>query len=327
VDENSDSIFYLVLIVCDYIHYSRGGRKLEKEKIGLYLGLAGVICFSLTLPATTIAVDHFGTTIVGLGRTVIAALLVAIILIARQEKVPNLQQFKSILIVAAGAVLGFPLLTSWAMKTLPVSHGAVEVALLPLATAGIAMYRAGERLSVRFWTSSLIGSGAVILYAGSLGFGSLQVEDAGILAAVIILGLSYAEGGKLSKEIGSWQVIAWAILIGAPIFVIPVALSISAEMLHAPVQAWSSLIYLAVVSQFLAYVAWYAGMALGGIARISQLQYLQPFLMIIFSALFLEESITTMTFVTAIIVVVSVYMGKNVPISNTHSSAKMIEKG
>lgn len=298
---------------------------MEKEKIGLWLGLAGVICFSLTLPATTIAVEHFGTTVVGLGRTVLAALLVGIIVIAKREKVPNLQQFKSILIVAAGAVLGFPLLTSWAMKTLPVSHGAVEVALLPLATAGIAMYRAGERPSVRFWISSMIGSGAVILYAGSLGFGSLQVEDAGILAAVIILGLSYAEGGKLSKEIGSWQVIAWAIVIGAPFFVIPVGLSISAEMLHAPVQAWGSLIYLAVVSQFLAYVAWYAGMALGGIARISQLQYLQPFLMIMFSALFLEESITTMTIVTAIIVVASVYIGKNAPISKYQESTKISE--
>ncbi|SFC17880.1 EamA domain-containing membrane protein RarD [Bacillus sp. OV322] len=288
---------------------------MEKEKLGLLLGLAGVICFSLTLPATRIAVEYFGTTVVGLGRTVIAGILVGVILIVRKEKVPDRKQFKSIVIVAAGAVLGFPLMTSWVMKSLPVSHGAVELALLPLATAGIALFRAGEKPSLKFWLASFIGAGAVILYAFNLGFGKLQLEDLGLLAAVVILGFSYAEGGKLSKEIGSWQVIAWAIVIGAPFFLIPVGMSISLEMLNAPIQAWASLLYLAIVSQFLAYVSWYGGMALGGIARISQLQYMQPFLMILFAVLFLGESITTVTIITAIIVVFSVLIGKNAAVS------------
>lgn len=282
-----------------------------REKLGLLLGLVGVICFSLTLPATSIAVEYFGTTVVGLGRTVVAAILVAVVLIVRKEKLPSPSQFKSLLIVAVGAVLGFPLLTSWAMESLPVSHGAVEVALLPLATAGFAMFRAGEIPSIKFWVSSIIGSLAVIMYALHLGFGQLQLADLALLAAVIILGLSYAEGGKLAKELGSWQVIAWAIMIGAPFFIIPVGLNLTTEMLHAPIQAWVSLIYLAVVSQFLAYVAWYSGMAMGGIARVSQIQYLQPFLMIVFATVFLDESITFFTIVTAVIVVFSVILGKN----------------
>ncbi|MFD0050682.1 DMT family transporter [Actinomycetes bacterium NPDC127524] len=294
---------------------------MEKEKLGLLLGLAGVICFSLTLPATRIAVEYFGTTVVGLGRTVIAGILVGVILIVRKEKVPDRKQFKSIVIVAAGAVLGFPLLTSWVMKSVPVSHGAVELALLPLATAGIALFRAGEKPSLKFWLASFIGAGAVILYAFNLGFGKLQLEDLGLLAAVVILGFSYAEGGKLSKEIGSWQVIAWAIVIAAPFFLIPVGMSISLEMLNAPIQAWASLLYLAIVSQFLAYVAWYGGMALGGIARISQLQYMQPFLMILFAVLFLGESITSVTIITAIIVVFSVLIGKNAAVSKNSLSA------
>ncbi|WP_409290831.1 DMT family transporter [Peribacillus sp. SCS-37] len=292
---------------------------MEKGKAGLWLGLVGVICFSLTLPATRIAVVYFGTTTVGLGRTVIAALLVGIILIIKKEKIPNRQQCKSILIVAAGAVLGFPLITSWVMKALPVSHGAVELALLPLATAGIAMLRAGEKPSLRFWLASFTGAGAVILYAAHLGLGTLQIEDLGLLAAVIILGLSYAEGGKLSKEMGSWQVIAWAIVMGAPFFLIPVMMDISMEMLHAPIQAWVSMLYLAVVSQFLAYAAWYGGMAMGGIARVSQLQYLQPFLMILFAALFLGESITMVTILTEIIVVIAVFIGKNAAIAKSDS--------
>ena len=292
---------------------------MERDKLGFLLGLVGVICFSLTLPATSIAVDYFGTTVVGLGRTVIAAIIVAIILIVRKEKLPSIRQFKSILVVALGAVLGFPLLTSWAMEYLPVSHGAVEVALLPLVTAGFAMLRAGEQPSLKYWLSSLIGSCAVIVYALILGFGQLQFADLALLAAVVLLGFSYAEGGRLAKELGSWQVIAWAILIAAPFFIIPVGLNFTQDMIHAPMQAWISILYLGVVSQFIAYVAWYSGMSLGGIARVSQIQYLQPFLMILFAAIFLNEAISVMTIGIAIIVLLSVIVGKNTKVTRSDS--------
>ena len=294
-------------------------QRKTREKFGLLLGLVGVICFSLTLPSTRIAVEYFGTTVVGLGRTVVAAIIVTVVLIVQKEKLPSPHQFKSLLIVAFGAVLGFPLLTSWAMESLPVSHGAVEVALLPLATTGFAMFRAGEIPSLKFWISSAVGSLAVIMYALHLGFGQLQFADLALLAAVLILGLSYAEGGRLAKELGSWQVIAWAIMIGAPFFIIPVGLNLTSEMIHAPIHAWVSFIYLAVVSQFLAYVAWYSGMAMGGIARVSQIQYLQPFFMILFATVFLDESITFFTLAIAVIVVFSVILGKNAPVSKKGS--------
>lgn len=283
-------------------------------KRGMLLGFIGIVCFSLTLPATSIAVPYFGETIVGLGRTVIASIIVSIIFIIKKEALPNKKQLKSISIVAAGAVLAFPLLTTYAMKSLPVSHGAIELALLPLATAGFAMWRVGERPSKRYWIASIIGAIAVLLYAMYLGLGQLQNGDIALILAVFILGLSYAEGGKLSKDLGSWQVIAWAILLGAPFFIIPVSLSMSADMFQAPMEAWISLFYLAVVSQFLAYVAWYGGMSLGGIARVGQIQYLQPFLMIGFSGLFLGESITGLTIVLALVVVICVIIGKNAPV-------------
>jgi drug/metabolite transporter (DMT)-like permease len=283
-------------------------------KKGMIIGFIGIVCFSLTLPATSIAVPYFGETIVGLGRTVIAAIIVSFIFILKKESLPNKKQLKSLCIVAVGAVLAFPLLTTYAMKSLPVSHGAIELALLPLATAGFAMWRGEERPSRRYWIASIMGAIAVLLYAGYLGLGQLQKGDVALIVAVLILGLSYAEGGKLSQELGSWQVIAWAILIGAPFFIIPVSLSVSLEMLQAPIEAWISLFYLAVVSQFLAYVAWYGGMSLGGIARVGQIQYLQPFLMIGFSVLFLGESITWLTIVLAIVVVICVMIGKNAPV-------------
>ena len=283
-------------------------------KRGMLLGFIGIVCFSLTLPATSIAVPYFGETIVGLGRTVIAAIIVSIIFVIKKESLPNKRQFISLIIVAVGAVLAFPLLTTFAMKSLPVSHGAIEVALLPLATAGFAIWRGGERPSKRYWIASIIGAITVLMYAVYLGLGQLQNGDIALIVAVILLGLSYAEGGKLSKELGSWQVIAWAILIGAPFFIIPVAFSVSSSMLQAPVEAWISLFYLGIVSQFLAYVAWYGGMSLGGIARVGQIQYLQPFMMIGFSVLFLGESMTWLTIVLAIIVVICVMMGKNAPV-------------
>lgn len=154
-----------------------------------------------------------------------------------------------------------------------------------------------------------------------LGLGQLQKGDIALLAAVLLLGLSYAEGGKLSKELGSWQVIAWAILFGAPFFIIPVGLSVSTDMLQAPIEAWISLLYLAIVSQFFAYVAWYAGMSLGGIARVGQIQYLQPFLMIGFSVLFLDESITWHTVVLAFVVVICVMIGKNAPVAKMKTTS------
>lgn len=283
-------------------------------KRGMILGFIGIVCFSLTLPATSIAVPYFGEVIVGLGRTVIAAIIVGAIFMMKKQSLPNKIQVKSLLIVTIGAVLAFPLLTTFAMKSLPVSHGAIELALLPLATAGFAMWRGGERPSKRYWIASIIGAITVIIYAFYVGFGQLQKGDIALIAAVVLLGLSYAEGGKLSKELGSWQVIAWAVLIGAPFFIIPVGLSISSSMLQALVEAWISLLYLGIVSQFLAYVAWYGGMAVGGIARVGQIQYLQPFLMIGFSVLFLGESISWLTISLAIIVVGSVIVGKNAPV-------------
>ncbi|WP_182812616.1 DMT family transporter [Bacillus sp. ME78] len=286
---------------------------------GMLLGCIGVICFSLTLPATRTAVPYFGEAIVGLGRVVIAAIIVGIIFIKNQEKIPNKDQMKSLWIVAIGAVLAFPLLSTYAMKSLPVSHGAIEVALLPLATAGFATWRGGEQLSKRYWIASIISTITVLLYAVYLGLGQLQMGDIALIAAVLILGLSYAEGGKLSKDLGSWKVIAWANLIGAPFFIIPVGLSISSDMLQAPIEAWISLFYLAIISQFLAYIAWYGGMSLGGIAKVGQLQYLQPFLMIIFSVLFLGESITWLTIVLAFIVVICVIVGKSEPSAKKES--------
>ncbi|GAA0338788.1 DMT family transporter [Oceanobacillus oncorhynchi subsp. oncorhynchi] len=279
---------------------------------GFVWGMLGVLCFSLTLPATNVAVQYFNSIFVGLGRTIPASLLAVLFLIINKQPVPAKKQFRDLFIIAFGAVLIFPLLTTYAMADLPVSHGAVELALLPLATAFFAMIIANERPGLKFWIASSIASLSVIIYAFTLGLGTIHLADMALIVSVIILGLSYAMGAKLAKEIGSWQTIAWSVIIGAPLFFIPVIRSIRVEeILAAPISGWVSFIYLAVISQFLAYIFWYKGLSVGGISKVSQLQYLQPFLMITFSFLFLNEVFNLYTIIIAVVTVSCVIIGKN----------------
>lgn len=295
-----------------------GGRsmknKLQPETIGMLYGLLGVIGFSLTLPATRIAVSYFSPTVVGLGRALVAALLAALVLSIKREKLPTWQHWKGLAIVAVGVIVGFPLLSAWAMTRVPASHGAVIIALLPLVTAGFAAIRVKERPSNSFWLSSTVGCMVVLGYAVYNGLGEMQLADAALLGAVLLAALGYAEGGRLARELGGWQVICWALLIAFPVLLWPVAKDLSIEMLAAPLEVWLSFIYVTLISQFLAFFAWYGGMALGGVARVSQLQYLQPFLTIMGSSLLLHEEIGLATVGVAILVVFIVAQGRKAPI-------------
>jgi drug/metabolite transporter (DMT)-like permease len=288
------------------------------ERMGYLYGLLGVIGFSLTLPAMRIAVTVFSPTMVGLGRALLAALLAAIVLWLKREKWPTRQQWKGLAIVAGGVIVGFPLLSAWAMAYVPASHGAVIVALLPLATAGVATLRVGERPSGSFWLASAAGCLLILGYAASKGLGGLHLADLALLGAVLSAAAGYAEGGKLARELGGWQVICWALLISVPFLLWPVAQDLSPAMWKAPMPVWISFLYVAVVSQFLAFFAWYGGMALGGVARISQLQYLQPFLTIIASVVLLGETITLSTVIVAVLVVFAVAQGRKAPVKQTH---------
>ncbi|MCK9910604.1 DMT family transporter, partial [Microbacteriaceae bacterium K1510] len=253
----------------------------QQEKLGLLFGLLGVIGFSLTLPVTRIAVGFFNSTFVGLGRALVAALLAAMILLVKKEKLPTLQQWKGLAIVAFGVILGFPLLSSWAMTRVDSSHGAVIIAILPLVTAGFAALRAGERPTKKFWAASIVGCLVVLAYALESGVGELQLADVALLGAVAAAALGYAEGGKLARELGGWQVISWALVLAVPVLIWPVAMNLSSQILAAPGEAWLCFAYVAVISQFVAFFAWYGGMARGGVAKVSQLQYLQPFFTIV----------------------------------------------
>jgi drug/metabolite transporter (DMT)-like permease len=285
-------------------------RGIDPKMLGLGYGFLGVLGFSLTLPATRAAVTDLDPTIVGLGRAVVAALLAMTALWATHQPLPNRKHWGSLLIVAAGVILGFPLLSAWAMQQLPAAHGAVVLGLMPLATAIAGTFRAGERPSHGFWIASIAGSTTVILFAVISGAGQIQGADVALLGAGVAAAVAYAEGGRLARCLGGWQVISWALVLAAPLLILPVAIAVWQHGLVASPTAWLGFGYVSIVSQFLAFFAWYQGLAMGGVARVGQIQLLQPFLTIFASALLLGEAIAPITIGAAAVVVTTVAFGK-----------------
>jgi drug/metabolite transporter (DMT)-like permease len=277
---------------------------------GILLGLVGVTAFSLTLPATRIAVAWLDPVFIGLGRAIVAAMLAAAALIATRSRWPPLALWPRLGVVAAGVVVGFPVFSAWALRYVPASHGAVVVGLLPLATALAAAWLAHERPSRRFWICAIVGSAVVAGYAAWKGGGVLHLADLLLLAAVASAAVGYAEGARLARLIGGWQVISWALVLSAPILAVPTWWSVDARLALAPWPAWAAFAYVAVVSMYLGFFAWYRALALGGIAAVAQLQLLQPFLTIVASALLLGETLDAATFLAAALVIGSIAVGR-----------------
>lgn len=209
-----------------------------------------------------------------------------------------------------GVVIGFPLLATWAMTTVPAAHGAVIVGLLPLSTALFGAWLAGERPRPLFWISTILGSMTIAIFSLSSGSGYLQIGDFLLLGAVIAAGFGYAEGARLSKELGAWQTISWTLVISAPILLFPAFKSMPHDITLIGWQSLCGFAYVSVVSMFLAFVVWYKGLALGGIARIGQLQLLQPFLTILAASVFLHELISGSEVLAALIVIACVVIGR-----------------
>jgi len=293
---------------------------IDAETLGLAYGFLGVLVFSLTLPATRLAVAELDSNFVGLGRALVASFLAVLLLKITRQPLPSRKHLFSLLVVAAGVIVGFPVLSAWAMRWLPATHGAIVLGILPLATAVAGALRTGDRPSMAFWLWSSMGSAIVVSFTVITGGGSLQMADLALLGAVVAAAVGYAEGGRLSRELGGWQVICWALVFSAPILVVPVAIAIGQNGLHASWPAWLGFGYVSVFSMFLGFFAWYHGLAIGGVARVSQMQLLQPFLTIFASGLFLHEQITILTMATALLVVVMVGLGKKATIASAIKS-------
>ncbi|AYR23931.1 DMT family transporter [Herbaspirillum rubrisubalbicans] len=278
------------------------------ESRGMWLGLVGVAVFSLTLPFTRIAVAELNPAFVAFGRAVVAGLCALALLAWIKAPRPTTQQLRGLIITALGVVVGFPLFSSIAMRYVPAAHGAVVVGLLPLATALFGALRFGERPSTGFWLAALAGSGIVIAFALREGGGSFHPADFALFAAVLTAAMGYAEGGRLAQSMGGQNVIAWALVVALPVM-LPVSLWLGWQYgVSASAPAWLAFAYVSLFSMFIGFFFWYKGLALGGIARVGQVQLLQPFMSLLGAAVIADEALdaSNMLFALAVIVVVAI---------------------
>ncbi len=280
---------------------------------GAYLlGFLGMASFSLTFPMTRVAVAELDPVFVGLGRAIVAALLALLVLQWQRAPRPTRHQVLRLIVVALGVVVGFPLLSAWAMRSVDSSHGAIIAGLLPLATAAGGAWRAKERPTLQWWLCAALGSALVLAHAFRVGDGQLGAADLALMGAVLAAAVGYTEGAMLAREMPAERVICWALIIAAPLILV-VLLVYPLHWQPASLAAWGAFGYVSAFSMFLGFYAWYRGLAKGGIARISQIQLLQPFLTLLAAAFLFGELVEPGMWLFAAGVVTCVAIGRRMP--------------
>lgn len=276
---------------------------MNQSKSGWIFGLIGVIIFSGSLPATRVAVADFDPLFLTVARAALAGLLAAATLTVLRPKRPERADIPSLITVALGVVVGFPLLTALGLQHITSARSIVFIALLPLATAIFGVLRAGERPHPAFWAFSLAGSAFVAGFALTQTSSSSLTGDAFMVAAIVVCGLGYAEGGKLSRKLGGWQVISWALVLSLPLMLVLTLVTVPDTLTGISTPSWIALGYVSVFSMFIGFAFWYRGLAQGGVAAVSQLQLLQPFFGLVLAALLLREEVSpTMAAVSVAVV-------------------------
>ncbi|MEK1895078.1 MAG: DMT family transporter [Rhizobium sp.] len=276
---------------------------MDRSASGWLNGLVGVVIFSGSLPATRVAVMQFDPVFLTVARAAIAGALALLLLLFFAEKRPTRRDVFSLIVVAAGVVVGFPLLTALALQHMTSAHSVVFVGLLPLATAVFGVIRGGERPKLAFWLFAVMGSALVCSFALAQGLSAAPIGDALMMAAIIVCGLGYAEGATLSRTLGGWQVISWALVLSLPLMILASIWFMPASFSDIDAPALGGLVYVSLFSMLIGFVFWYRGLAQGGIASVGQLQLLQPFLGLTLAATLLHETVTwTMFAVTGAVI-------------------------
>lgn len=286
----------------------RGGVRAGTPWRGTLLAGAGVLAFSGTFPATALALRGFDPYLVAIGRAAVAGLLAALCLrVAGVPLLPPRAQLRSYVAITLGVVFGFPLFSGLALDAgASVSHAAVVVGLLPAATAVCAVLRAGERPRPLFWVAGACGALSVTIFTLSRGGGRFAVADLLMAGALVCAAVGYTEGGRLARHTPGWRVISYALVVGAPV-AMPVTVVLAMTTVQRPTaEAVAGFAYVALVSMFLGFIPWYAGLAMGGIARAGQTQLLQPIIALLLAWLLLSERLETATVAGALTVLVCV---------------------
>ncbi|MEX2939585.1 DMT family transporter [Serratia fonticola] len=281
--------------------------KIERNSASGWLnGFLGMVIFSGSLPATRVAVLSFDPLFLTVARASIAGLFALLLLGLFKQQRPRGDQVFSLVIVALGVVVGFPLLTALALQHVTSAHSIVFLGLLPLATAIFGVLRGGERPRPAFWLFSIVGSLLVMSFAFAQGVSASLTGDSLMLAAVVVCGLGYAEGAKLSRELGGWQVICWALLLALPVMLVTSLLLLPSSLEAIRLPAWISLAYVSLFSMLIGFIFWYRGLAQSGIASVGQLQLLQPFFGLALAAGLLHEPVSLLMLATTLGIILCV---------------------
>lgn len=267
-------------------------------------GFLGILIFSGSLPATRIAVASLDPLFLMGARGAIAGVLALGALVVFRARRPTWAEARSLAIVAFGVVVGYPLFSAFALQHIDSARATMILGVLPTTTALFAVLRGGERPRLPFWAFSLLGSGVIVAYAATA-HASLA-GDLLMAAGVVVCGLGYAEGATLARRLGGWQVISWALVLALPVTGGIALVTAPPSFAAAAPRAWLGLGYVSVFSMLVGFVFWYRGLALGGIAAVSQLQLLQPFFALALASMCLGEHVPTTMLVATVAVVACV---------------------
>ena len=259
---------------------------------GWFSGLIGVVIFAGSLPATRLAVIDFDPLFLTGARATIAALLGGAVLLLLKQHMPKKTDLPSLSVTAFGVVVGFPLFSALALQYVTSAHAIVFLGVLPICTAIFAVWRGDERPPILFWLFAILGSLFVAGYAALSNNPASLLGSLLMLAAVVTCGLGYAEGARLSRTLGGWQVISWALVLSLPVVLALTIWRWPISFVSVSISAWVGLLYVSLFSMFIGFIFWYRGLALGGIAAVGQLQLLQPFMGLMLAALLLHETVS-----------------------------------
>lgn len=288
---------------------------LSRQTLGMGLGFIGIAIFGGTLPATRLAVEGLDPFFITTGRAAASGLLSAALLLMLRRRWPNIRQIRTMLICIVTIVFGFPGLMALAMLTVPASHGGVVLGILPLTTAAAASVILGERPSLRFWLLAGLGTTVVVAFALRDSGGEIAIGDIYLFLAAISTSIGYVFSADLSHEMPGWEVISWILVLALPL-TLPLAIWLwPANPGAVPTAAWVAFAYVSVFSMFVGFFAWNAGLVMGGVARVSQVQLLQTFVTLGLSAVINGEHVGPSTIAVAALVVAIVAAGRNARIA------------
>lgn len=281
---------------------------------GYALGFVGMVLFSLSLPATRMAVPELGPAFVTAARLGLAGLMAAAYLALGGKHPPERRHWRDLALIVFGVVGVFPLCSALAMREVEASHGGIVLAIMPLMTVATGAVVAGERPSGRFWLAGLGGTSVVLAFVLYRSGGAIVRADLYLLAAGLGASLGYAGGARIAERLPALDVIAWALAIALPVTAILSLVYWPAEPLAASAKAWGAVVYVAAFPQFLGFFFWYGGLALGGIGKVGQLQLLQVYCTLGFSALLLGERTDLATWLAALLTVLFVWLARQAPV-------------